>query len=210
MFCFLTKTDLHCRIHPLLIALGIPLPLLNVNLSFSRRHVIAWPEAPVEPCSAWLLGTLLAWPWLLHTVFFPAMSLSRHALNLQPLLECIARPCQGPFSYTALLTYCGKKRERGGSRCITDGAGFICSRAVKKRWFVALTLAALGPKKQDGARPDDEHPPAEHKQQVFIVLRFCEHENRCYVNHPPEACKHGSSARSQKHLWTYWHISATG
>lgn len=50
--------------------------------------------------------------------------------------------------------------------------------------------------KQDAVPADNEHPPPEHKQR-FYCATVCEPPNRCFVNHPLEACKHRSSRRGQ-------------
>lgn len=74
---------------------GFSLPPLKGNLN---SHIIIWTNTVIWPYLAWLLGTLLAWPWL-YILFSRALSLSRCTSNLPPLLKCIAWPCHGPFSY---------------------------------------------------------------------------------------------------------------
>lgn len=117
--CIVWKADFVplCVQIPILIAETFSLPPLNVNLNPSLQHIIIWPKAVIQPYSEWLLGTLLAWPWLLHIVFH-AMSLSPCTSNLQPLLKCMAQPCHGPFSYNwwrqfYWLTAKNKKKNAG-------------------------------------------------------------------------------------------------
>lgn len=131
----------------------------------------------------------------LHIVF-QALSLSRCTSNLQPLLKRIAWPCHGSFSYNWWRRFYWLIAK---SCCLTDHMCLIFLRvpAVKKGWFVVVTpLVLCIALKQDAVPLDNEHSPLEHKQQ-FYCAPVWEPPNQCSVNHPQEACKHGSMLRSQ-------------
>lgn len=187
----------HRRSNCHLNSVGIFITAFKRELKLSYvLHIIIWSETVIWPYLAWLLGKLLAWPWL-YILFSRALSLSRCTSNLRPLLKCIAWPCHGPFSYNWWRQFYWLIAK---SRRIVDRTSLICppaSMAVKREWFVVLTPMVLYiALKQDAVPLDNEHSLPEHKQR-FYCAPVCERPNQCFVNHPRETCKHRSATCCQ-------------